>query len=114
VGLLEGLFLALHLPVVVQQVGLVGAAAAVAGVEAAWLVPVLDHHGALLVVAGTLWAHLGWRQRSCPGVALDGSCGVGHLDARERAVPATMRSTAFEVGEGAVLAVLRCPPARGR
>jgi hypothetical protein len=48
VGFLERQLFALHLPVVVQQVGVVGAAAAVAGIEAAWLVPVLDHHGVLL------------------------------------------------------------------
>ena len=47
-GLLEGLLLALHLPVVVQQVALAGAVEAVAGVEAPRLVRMLNQHDVLL------------------------------------------------------------------
>jgi hypothetical protein len=93
VGLLERLLFALHLPVVVQQVGLVGAAAAVAGIEAAWLVPVLDHHGVLLVVASTLRAHPAGGSVTRYG-PLDGSLGVDHFVPMERAVPVTIRSAA--------------------
>ena len=47
-GLDEGPLLALHLPVVVQQVALAGAVAAVAGVEAPRLVRMLNQHDVLL------------------------------------------------------------------
>jgi hypothetical protein len=65
-------FLALHPVVMVQQARLVGAGPAVARVELAWLVVVLDQHGhsSSMYLAGTLRARLdgGITQRWEPGV----------------------------------------------
>src|SRR5512132_4497423 len=59
-GLPEAVFLALHPVVMVQQARLVGAGPAVARVELAWLVVVLDQHGhsSSMYLAGTLRARL--------------------------------------------------------